>query len=559
MKRMISILLAMSLLVGAGALTACKKKDGGGASLTRGEWITLLADKYSINSAPDGLDSVFDDVKRTNEYYDAVQGTAAWEIIAGPGDFKPDDNATNEFAVVTAVKAIGLSLLDESEYRAELDTDAGIVEFFETQSGLSLKAAQTLTAGQAASILEAADGISAEMTFPQVAYFDYKENARELSVDQVTFSADGVSGTLRTGTAQVGDIIVVAPSVYMPEGKSAKITSVNGSSFTYVLPELEEIVNDYTISGTYAPQIYGFIPATSGVTVESIEGMPATTAYKSAGSGSDMFAAKPMLGIDETFNINGKINLSIDIKPIEGLSVTGKISVSLNSLSILAKAGDGEDEFVKLKTTLTSSVQIKVGSAVLKNEVEFPLGKVPYGIPGANFSINVSVKIGAEGTLSISEKLETNTEFRAKGAGFLNLGRKFSLKANENSTLEVSAEAKGYIRPDLDLKIKVCGIDIGSVGVYGGVNLRAKSTRNADGSFCLDIGYWVPLVFYAKFDLGVVAGKVELELLNEKNSTVKGNLHIEDGKIVPECTRKGKTDPAASSVDENDDFGELDG
>lgn len=87
------------------------------------------------------------------------------------------------------------------------------------------------------------------------------------------FSLDGESGTLRQDlntNIQEGSILVLNPSGKFPEGKAAKITSIDGRKFKYVTPPMDEVFDSVDLTGTFTPKVIGVIPMSDDVKVEKI-------------------------------------------------------------------------------------------------------------------------------------------------------------------------------------------------------------------------------------------------------------------------------------------------
>ena len=113
MKRQIKWLLALFAL--AMALAGCGKDaqeanapgNTAGGSLSKGEWIGMLGDSFGYNEALLETDA-YSDVNSGYEYYPQIQACSEWGVITEQETFDPDASVTWEYALQTAVRAVGI-------------------------------------------------------------------------------------------------------------------------------------------------------------------------------------------------------------------------------------------------------------------------------------------------------------------------------------------------------------------------------------------------------------------------------------------------------------------
>ncbi len=104
MKRFISVLLVIATLVSMmSCLAGCGKTE---EYITRGEWITALGERFGMDSTISEKD-YFTDVNEAVPCYAYVQSCGDWGVLsnAESTSFKPDEDATVEFALETAILA----------------------------------------------------------------------------------------------------------------------------------------------------------------------------------------------------------------------------------------------------------------------------------------------------------------------------------------------------------------------------------------------------------------------------------------------------------------------
>ncbi|MDR0852352.1 MAG: Ig-like domain-containing protein [Clostridiales Family XIII bacterium] len=556
MKKLLSVILTVTLLLGSVAgLSGCGKTEGV-ESLTRAEWISALAQQYNLTEI-NSDEPLFTDVKTTNPYFVEIQASAEWQIVESTGEFKPDEDATNGFAVISAVKAIGIALLEKSDYNASLQTDDEILDFFKTQSGVSVSADKALTVKQAEEILVKTQEIADGITLPQVYDVVFQDNVKQMDLNQITFSADGQTATLKSGTAEVGDIIAVEPSVYLPDGKYIKVTANNNGVLSYVGAEIDEILDNFEISGTFEPRILSVRPLSEGVTVTSIA--DADPVFNSLGYyGEDNISLTPYVtggtpfftpAADVYKNV-GALSFSVNTT-VGGAKVSGKVSVNFDKITLdygnWFNPFNLQDSYLKIEDTVKAEIDV---SGEFHKSI--PLGTVElsaYGVVGV--AADLSLNIGFDGSISVAVQVKTTETVTIppyKGA-------KLSFSASDPS-VSAHLEVKGYIRPDLTASVKVVGHKIAWVGVYSGIEARAVADlalSSASAESCLDLKAWVPLVIHFGYDFIVKKDQSNKEIWNENNSAWTKHLHIEDGVIVEECTRTGEeVDPELYDDDEGD-------
>ena len=101
-------------------------------AITRTEWIAMLADQEGYTDCKNDK-SYFDDINQSNDNFKKIQACAEWEILDKGGSFLPNDKATTEFAVITAVKSIGLQFISAND--KPIRTDSEIIHFYKEKTG----------------------------------------------------------------------------------------------------------------------------------------------------------------------------------------------------------------------------------------------------------------------------------------------------------------------------------------------------------------------------------------------------------------------------------------
>ena len=120
------LLVLLGILVLTFMLAACGSKTNSGNSpidsiqgasdtgnatvLSRADYIGLVGQTFGFDDF-EAKENFYSDVSSDNAYYKNIQACAEWKVIPALGNFEPDKDASLEFALATAVKAIGLPSL----------------------------------------------------------------------------------------------------------------------------------------------------------------------------------------------------------------------------------------------------------------------------------------------------------------------------------------------------------------------------------------------------------------------------------------------------------------
>jgi len=546
MKKIVSILLVISLLTGiTSVLAGCQKSDG---VLTRAGWIDMLSEQYNLYTAQ-SQEPYYKDVTTSNAHFQRIQSCAEWGIIEKSSKFNPNGKATTSFAIVTAIKAIGVERLEKSDYRPNLKTDNDIITFFKTQSGSDIAANKNLTIDLSREILEKTQAISDGMTLPQFHNIEYKSNVKLMNLNQVKFDADGKTARLNNGSVNVGDIIVIEPNEFFPDGKYAKITENNNGQLTYIAAEIDEVTDKFEVSGTYDPKILAVRPLTSGVTVVSAGGTPVAQSYNGT--------FKPVYMPLNTYNNAGKVEFGLNktYSSSNGkITISGSVSVDFDKITVdfgdwIWLPWDGyRNAYLRIDDTVSLNISVEGNY-----EQTIPLAAVGMGIPGVSLTADLALNIGIDGSAYVTISVKTAEEVTIQAPSFktkLNV-------SNSNPQATSHLEVHGWVRPDVCVSVKIIGHKIAYVGAYSGVEAKATVDNKISAGInesCIDLKAWVPLAVYYGYDLIIKKGDDKKVFWDEGNSVWKQQLHIEDGVVVPKCTRTGEETAA-----ESDEGNEQDG
>lgn len=543
MKRWLALLLVVSMMAGSVlGLTGCEGKQL--EIMTKGQWAQKIAQEFQMDYC-EVDEPLYADVKQDNTYYDAVQNCAAWNIFDRNENFEPDSEATVNFAIVSAVRAIGEEKIANSSYNRKLQTEEEMIDFFNSVSDMDYISGGALYPEWADQILEDMNTILSSLELKQYQDIGLTAQCVEIGDQDVIFSADGKTGTVQKEDVALeeGKILVINPSALYPEGKAAKITEINGKSFTYTIPSGEEVLDHLELSGTYQPKVLGVIPMSDDVKVEKIHGESAVTqkcSPSSAYAGTLMYVPKARAGKLAAEVTREDLEISLFDKEGKKGSAKGSTSGKLGIRNIKATADISlkglsvKKAYAAIDSTLAADFHAE-GSYSPETK---PLVKVPVSIYGAvTLELQLNLTIGASGKLSVNWSLPTTigVDYQ-KGSG-----TRF-IKETKGSNLSAEAEAEAYIKPGLKGVFKVLNFSIASCGVYSGLQVKLNAKGETKKSYsCIDLKGYVPLSCFAGGEgKDTILGQLGIEkswtIWDEESSQLKKEWHIENGKLVKECT-----------------------
>lgn len=560
MKRIIALLLSvLTVLSAIFSLVGCNSEKV--HIYTRGEWISQVANVFGLSSSYSD-EPYFEDVKEGSEYFTAIQACVEWDIIEKSDKFEPNKRADINFALVTAVKAVGLDRIAKSVDGKELKTEAEIIDYFNDNSDLQYISGSSLYMDTAENILNDLGRIYSSLQLKQYQDIQFNNNVLFPDTSDVVFSADGETATIRNGSYNVGDIICFEPSISYPEGKYAKVTAIDGDKISYTKPTLDEIADHVTIYGTYDPEILGVVPLMEGVEVETIDGVVAEPQSYQSDDGFNIIYLKKTdsqtnaTPIAKTFNL-GDIELKLNATAKSGnASVTIAGGVKLKKIKTTVDLDVWGVIVKKAEISVTDTIEASI-SVSGQLEKTFNLAKVPcklWGVVGVDFVL--AVKIGIEGGVSFVWSVDTAQSVEYKPFKT----PKFHASGSKGN-FDVELKAKAYIKPEFKAEFVIGPATVANVGAYSGVEASAKTKKFGTSSDigCVDVNAYIPLTIFVGAEtkkgddtlLGKLGVKKSWSIWTSSTSPVKKSWHIEDGEVVEECTRDKKEESDNSNIDES--------
>ncbi len=556
MKRWISWMMTFVLItVSTLGLSGCSKEKL--TALTKGEWVQKIASTLQMEDTGES-EPVYSDVKSDNTYFSAVQSCAAWDILDKSDKFEPDRAASVDFAIETAVKAIGLDNIANSSYGKTLQTEEDRLEYFRSISDVKYISGGALYEEWADKILSDMNTAMSGLEFKQVQDVEFADGCIEIEPEKVQFKMDGETGILLDDSVSVkeGTILIVNPCTIYPDGKAVKVNSIQSDSqkgkvFTYTSATEEEVLKNVKLSGTYKPELIGVIPASDDVEVSFGESKAEPQAFHFSdakgrnpsqtmlvpASGGKAGKTEASVGIDDiNFKLKGwkvesesgdsKGTASVNVG-VKNISVTTDIELSLLKV---------KKAYARIDSTLFAN--FKASGSCSPDPVN--LATMKFAIWGPIvLDVKCQLVAGASGEFSIEWSLPTSVGVQYKDG----CSPQF-IKNQKGSQLDAEAHGEAYINPGVVGTFECATFAVASAGIYSGLNVKidAKGQASKNGAYyCLNLKGYVPLYgFVGGQDketlLAKLGAKKDFTIWDEGSSPVKKEWHIENNKLVDKCT-----------------------
>lgn len=551
------LLLLTAILCACGSSTDRDKDTGSG--LMKSEWVGLLGEKFGYNSY-ESTEDIYSDMEAEDSYYSEIQACAEWGILPEEGAFHPNDRATWKYAIETAVRAIGLEKLNNSDAGMEV-TEENLVDFFTSKianvdvEDLDIALSET----DAQLILEYVYDYASNLTLEERMKYTYQEGVKEASSESLTLNGDGITASINNGTAyEPGDVVYVEPSE--TNGAYAiRVNSVEGDEIAYEQAGIEDIYEELQITGTFKGTV---------INVEAADNVNVSLLDEPAGQ---MFAYADYAVTSEK-EVDSVKTAELQ-KPKEGMTPAG-VRVDGNSVKFDADLGEGVTLNVTVSDiTVTSDVDFGILAGLKKADVtlsfrdevtakytadhfsrQIPLGTVEVVLGStpltAKFSLVANIGFDGEVTLTYSSKLVANVNYK-KGNGLA--------KSVSNNDPECDFHAEATVTAEPCIKAELCclGRGLTNVKVTSGAVAIATADLDllGDEPTCVDVYLYVPLRWVVNEDGCVMTSvsdklKASAVVWDSDNSPVNQRFHWENGELVEACTR-GSRKVETETVDEN--------
>lgn len=509
-------------------------------SMTRAEFIELLGYEFGYDfSVQDEV--IFSDVPTSHESYQEIQACAESLVIDQEDKFRPDDEATIEFALNSAVKAIGIDHINDSTYANKVD-ESDLIGFYTNNiSALSTtNYSQGVDRTTAEAIIQYAKDFDDKLEYEQKYVMELADGVKEALVGEFVIKGDGATASVADPeNYAVGDIVSI-PASDINTWQIIKIESIEGNTVKYSIPEMEDALSEFEIVGTYVPEIR-----------DAMAGSPDGVA--SVGTpGQDMV---PCLNLEtnsvEFLSLNSS-NIDIDGNNIYFNGVyddieNGEIAVDLAITNIKV---DTNVNIGKLKAEVDVKFDQKIKVTVdCSTAKTIPVGSFDMVVYGVVFKVNVYINIGADGTATVtySSQVKGYAEVDVNIFGKDTFRKGVDIKKQE---LDFEADITLFAKPKIKLEVWVASWEVCNMEVITGVVAETTMDIEILGDHtepnCIDVYAFVPLSYGINQDKCLItkwmkSAKYKKDVWTSENSPIQIRLHWEDRgegfSMVDECTR----------------------
>lgn len=530
-------------------------------SVTRGQWVDMLANKFSMNKDDaDKVDSYFTDID--NSQYKASIVTAYYNAIlpTDSTEFNPDSAATRDFAAFTLnncicfVKNEDLSC-DDYDDIVYKDAASALVErgYFSLINNKFMPN-KPVTSNEMDSII-----LLIEESLKEFEIDPEHENVIDVKDDVLDFNENiikSINGNtvivvLNDKTAKLtSGSIFIAPD---PENDGCFVTYKVENVATTESGELKLTVSEPELSEVYNKiSVQGVVDSNKNDKDLSSVGANADTDNSVGGNWLELHSADncyidaSKLQFNKTYKIKNDDGDTIEVKLNGGLNnpvIEYVVDVDFvpDLFSPIYVKPNNFAVYVALKNELAFHGEAKVtlgsGSGTLE------IAKVPVQLcPGVNVNIIVNLVVKADGTVTVDYSLENTVGIMITKEN----GAQFIKDFKKSNPPEIAAQVNLSVGIAPGLSLSIIGKEIAEVsaeiGVKGSVDVKNLKDNlihtNLKGHLFFDINYEIKVNDFTKkiFESINVKTKDTFEVINESNSPLKIALHFEGINLVDECT-----------------------
>lgn len=453
-KKLLSILISLLIIVlisGSLTLIYFNKRDGSDTNdgeITRGEWIEVLSRSLGMDDFQNE-EPYFDDIPKDSSIYPFVQSCYEWDVLKfEDNEFKPNEPATREFIVKTAILATGIPYTPRQPSASEEENillyamENGIIDSIDPEY-----LNETVTISENVSAAEWASDTYCNKEIVEYTNIEIKEEVIDytsLTADNITVNNDRVEISEEYAeNINIGDVFISPATVENPYGVAHKVTSItyeDGKAILQVAePELGDIYNELEFAARAVPDIDNIILAEG---IELVRDDTSTDHVNHNGTILPLAYSKASRNI---FTYSSDSYLAQQTGKDKGFSFTFDVDLRKDEISFNPVI---ENEFAKLSGDLTGNISDDSLELFLKKTgfiIELPPeDKDDYDFE-KQLSATNTLKGGYEikGSLAI-KNLYIDTEFKTKKAFGVPYGIQYFI-VESNCDIETSLSVKGNL------------------------------------------------------------------------------------------------------------------
>lgn len=537
-------------------------------SITRFQWIQMLTEEFGMIEYTSDT-PYYEDVNSNSEYFTSIQSAYEWGLLEESSKFKGEEPADGEFAVLTAMKAVGkykvqiymgLSSEPKSKDYIELAIDKELVTKSQLNKNISLEDGQAI-------LEKASELYLSELWTRGVEEIEYQQNVIELDATDIELVNEDYSQIMlsanNTTNFNVGDPIVFSDS--KTGGMIAKeIAGVNSDGRIELIDtNIENVLKSLLVSDICEVTLEDILAYNNldednlisrksnfeRVSPSDYHVTPVNQVNKSLSSNGfsiSLSAAEEEISIEFTDNDTG-LTYEYPIDDIE--EINGSINATIDVQRIYAGVQtywtwQQGVEYVDVQ--LESDIKCS-GEMTISKEKKIPLFKIPKyignGTVGVELQINLVLSV--DGTIMIEASLPVRTGVvYERGAGI----RRHTRNANyPESTVVADCTASCMFNFATTLKLFVWDILDLDIDVGASASAKVESRSNSPVLACADLAIALPIL-----TVSVSAGDeidkwiegdyfISWEIFTAENALLKWGLHYEwydddTSMFVEECT-----------------------
>lgn len=558
---------------GKASQTTAPTQQGTETAYSRAEWVQDLGNKFGYltyeNETP-----IFSDVSAQQSYFTQVQACAEWGVITEQGAFAPDEATTWDYALSSAVRAIGTERLRQAGY--EPDENALSDFFLSNIAGVDIAdLGEKITKDEAVQVLSFASDFENGLQYEQINEVSYQDGVQEVSEKDILLRGDGESAYIVGDKTFAEGNVLLYTNNETREQMAVKVSSVEDNLVWYTEATIEDIYKSFRFCGSYKPEIVDVISAQSDTWVIPVN----ETLFRSSEQGRlENLLEKNRLG-QNYFATETKVDISAGDGTIS-FKISGENwafeagirNITTNADAIYDELPFGAKKYEKIMMSVgyDDYVHGELGGSV---GTTIPLGRAKLEIPnlpGLEIELKLVLNLGADGkaTVDYTAHVVAQADWES--------GKGIRTKVeNQNATLDFHAEVTVTAEPVAKASLKLWSIELINAKVTSGIVGIAKVDVDILGNqpACTDLHLYVPLRWAVNEDsclLTLLFGdKVKCSgvIWDANHSDFEWKMHYENGEQVEACTRGQGEEIKAETVDENNvpfdeykkfDFEEID-
>ena len=455
-RRIMSVLLAMVVLVGALLNTSCGTTTPADVTssmedvvvqipesaekITRSDWIIALGSSFGMTEYITE-EPYFSDVDSSTELYPFLQSCAEWNIFEkAEGNFEPDAEVSREFAIKTAVMSAEVlnHVTDDTVYEQCIDyaIKDGILSDDEAKN-----LNETIDYIEAQKIIDWAVDEYNNREFVEYSNVEVNENVIDLADVPMDIVIDEEQDTTTITMPaeqqfESGAVFYTAPTIEAPYGVAYKVAGVTTDAegnqvYEVVQPDISDLYKELDFAVVAVPEA-GSVITYEGVEIASIEtpeevincGNDYSINY-ATGKLGDIVAQKVAKSPEFGFTVNftsgkpslnaawetalGKFTADISEAEAKDSKVNASKAGELFKKSSVLYKNDGNNKVIDEVSAKFLGGYELTGSVKIKN-IAVDVSAVPkkvLGIPVGIKSVHVNTHYTVESSLKLKGKLES--------------------------------------------------------------------------------------------------------------------------------------------------------